>query len=161
MKKLFGVVVIFAMVALSGCASYGVSGSRYTSAETMRSAHTVPAVVVAVRRVHIVNASNHIGGLIGGAAGGIAGNAIGGGHGNLLATLAGAVVGAVLGSRAQNRIAGHRSAFQITVTHNGRYHTVVEPDDGTLFHKGQHVLVVQEGFGSQARTRVEPYDNAT
>lgn len=157
MKKMIVILAMLAsVIGLQGCASYGVSPSRYTTSEEMRSAHTVPAVVVTVRRVHIVNSSNNMGGIIGGSLGGIAANAIGGGHGQMLATVAGAVVGAIMGSQAQNRLAGHQRALQITVVHRGSYHTVVQPYDGTHFHKGERVLVIQEGFGSQSRTRVEP-----
>ncbi|HYW76185.1 MAG TPA: glycine zipper 2TM domain-containing protein [Gammaproteobacteria bacterium] len=155
MKVGIAIIVSLVLLSLGGCANYGVSANRYTDAHMMHSAKTVPATIVALRRVEVVNAHNDLGTVIGGTAGGIAGNAIGAGHGNMLATLAGAVIGGLAGSTVENRVAGHRQALQITVKGpQGQYHTVVQPDDGTHYHVHEKVLVVQQGYNGY--TRIEP-----
>lgn len=152
MKHLFVVIACLAVVSLAGCANYGVSAKRYRDTQMMRSAKTVPATVVALRRVDVVNAHNNLGTAIGGIAGGIAGNAVGAGHGNMLATLAGAVIGGLVGSNMENRLAGRRRAIQITVKGpQGQDHTVVQPLDGTRYHVHEKVLVVQQGYNGYTR----------
>ena len=154
--KLCFIVAILATVGLSGCASYNLNARQYGTHEVMRSEHTVPATVVAVRQVSIVNRHNRLGAAIGAVAGGFAGHDVGAGTGKTLASIAGAVAGAFGGSEAEKHITGRKKAYQITVRGpSGSDHTIVQPADGTRYTRGQKVLVIQQG-GYNGRTRVEP-----
>lgn len=154
--KLCFIVAVVATLGLSGCASYSLNARSYGHSEVMRAQRTVPATVVAVRRVNIVNAHNRMGGTIGAVAGGVIGHAFGHGTAQVVSTIAGTVAGAVGGSEAEKHISGKKPGLQITVRGPQGDHTIVQPADGTVYKRGERVLVIQGGSYGRGRTRVVP-----
>ena len=137
---------------MSGCAAHGLNAQTFSNEASMTSQRTAQATVVSVRRVQLVNETNAKGATAGAVIGGATGSAIGHGAGRLVATAVSAVAGAFIGSEVQKRASGRQSALQITVRGEQRLHTIVQPDDGTDYRRGQSVLVIQ----GREKSRVSP-----
>lgn len=154
--------------ALAGCASLppglqspGEYSPTTYSPQAMQQAQQVETGTILAITPVTVRASGtetDVGTGLGAAAGGLVGHQIGGGRGRTLATVAGAIAGALGGGVAAQHLYA-QPALQITVRLDGcagAYGGCTEAitqtaAQGQQLHVGQHVEIVQGGWGGGAR----------
>ncbi len=140
-------IVVAALVALSGCAVTPNSASVYNSSQAQGEQTVRMGVVDSVRPVTIDKSrdGNGAGTLVGGALGGVAaGSLIGSGNGSLAAGVVGAVLGGIAGNQVQNNL-NQRPGLEITVRlSNGELRAITQDAD-ERFNVGDRVRLLSSG----------------
>ena len=148
MKKIFSMMVLVAVVALSACAPH--YESNVVSADSAgRIKRTEAGTVISVRPVTIKGdpKDNMVGTLGGAALGGIGGSGIGGGKGQAVGAIGGALLGGLAGNKIQDQIETSEGfEYVIKLEGSGSMVTVVQGQD-IKYAVGQKVFLIKDPEG--------------
>lgn len=141
----FGVVLLAAAAALSGCATQGQN--RYSYQDVGRATAVEFGTIIASRPVDIKGQNTGVGGAVGAAAGGLALSNVGRGSGNLAAILGGALVGAAAGAIAEQAMSDRVGIEYVVTLANGKTITIVQEQaqGDKVFGPGERVMVQTSG----------------
>ncbi len=152
-KKL-SIIIIPAILTLSGCANTGVGGADYTTSQVRGEQSVRLGTVESVREVRIQSDTPALAGTIGGGISGAAlGSALGEGIGREASVALGALAGATAGNIAQNNMSTQKGV-EITLRLDNGYVIAVTQGADEQFRVGERVQVL----GGGGATRVTHLD---
>lgn len=142
MKKL---MLICAILALSGCVTTPNSGNVYKANEAQNEQTVRMATVDSVRDIMIDKGASGVGKISGAALGGLAAGAnVGKGNGSAAAAVVGAIAGGILGDNIENGLT-NKKGFEITVKlDNGELRAIIQDAD-EVFKSGERVRLISNG----------------
>jgi len=140
-------LVLGALALAAGC-TFPSRGTVYDRSRVGRAMAVETGDVVSVNNVTVAGDSGIIGTGGGGLVGHAAASGIGQGTGSAIAAAGGAVVGAIAGS-AVEEAARRKDAQEVTIKlSSGETVVIVQETKDTPFMVGEHVQVLQGGYGA-------------
>lgn len=144
---LVGAITIVMSLALSGCASPGLTGKTYSQSDARQVQTVRYGTVLSVTPVVIEGRKDGIVGTGAGAiVGGIAGSTVGGGKGSDIAAVLGAVAGGMVGQAIEGNVT-RKQGQEITVrlSNNEILSIVQEVENQSFFRVGEQVRLLKQG----------------
>lgn len=144
LKRSAVLILIPALVVVSGCASQGLGGGDYSRGQVRGEQTVRMGVVEQVRQVKIDGTRSGIGAGSGAILGGVAGSGVGSGRGQVVGAVAGAVLGGITGQAVENS-ATNKTGIEVTVKLEGGKLIAVTQEADEQFHVGDRVRILSGG----------------